>query len=251
MKHAFIDQYSNLDSILHRLDPRAKLISCMLLLLFLSWTSLFGPLLLIFALLIFSAALSRVPPLHLLKRTLIVLPLLFLLGLLVYLSFILDNPGARDFFLQPQGRRLFLMINKALLAVMLLSLLTSVTPFRRLLWAMRRLRLPRIVTTLSILLYTYLFILVDETQRTMRARKSRSGKFPVRRLQTFAYITGTIFLRALNRADTIYKAMLARGFKGDFPDTRAASWRPADGFSLALVLLLVILPGLIWTRLFP
>ncbi len=248
MKHAFIDRYSDRDSILHRLDPRAKLLICFMLLVYLSAIRGFAPLLPVLVFFAFCAALSRVPAWFLLQRIILVLPLLTVLGLLIFFSFAWENPGG-GFFQQTQGRRLLLMAGKTILAVLLLSLLTSVTPFRRLLWAMRRLGLPRIVTTLSTLLYTYLFILVDEIHRCLRARRSREGRKLRNPLQSLGYVAGTIFLRGLNRADTVYKAMTARGFRGEFPDSVGSSLRPADGLALLLALIVAVLPGVIWNRL--
>lgn len=245
MKHAFIDRYSDRDSILHRLDPRSKLLICFMLLVYLSAVNAFAPLLPVLAFFAFCAALSRVPAWFLLQRILLVLPLLVVLGLLIFISFAWENPDG-GFFHQPQGRRLLLMVGKTILAVLLLSLLTSVTRFRGLLWAMRRLGLPRIITTLSTLLYTYLFILVDEIHRSLRARRSRAGLKLKKPLQSLGYVAGTIFLRGLNRADTVYKAMTARGFRGEFPDSAGSTLRPADGLAFSLALVLAVLPGVLW-----
>jgi len=44
----------------------------------------------------------------------------------------------------------------------------------------------------------------------------------------FARIVGTLFLRTVERAERIYGAMLARGFRGDVPSMRRETFRPSD-----------------------
>ena len=43
---------------------------------------------------------------------------------------------------------------------------------------------------------------------------------------------GTLFLRTVERAERIYGAMLARGFRGEVPSMRREALRPADAFFL-------------------
>jgi len=63
-------------------------------------------------------------------------------------------------------------------------------------------------------MYRYLFVLVDEAQRMKRARASRT--FTVRRgrsWRTLATVVSQLFIRASERAERIYGAMCARGWK--------------------------------------
>jgi cobalt/nickel transport system permease protein len=63
-------------------------------------------------------------------------------------------------------------------------------------------------------MHRYLFVLVDEGERMRRARASRT--FVRRRghqWQTLATIVGQLFVRASERAERIYAAMCARGWK--------------------------------------
>ena len=53
--------------------------------------------------------------------------------------------------------------------------LTATTPALRLLEALRALRMPAILVAIVMLMYRYLFVLVDEAQRMMRARAARSA----------------------------------------------------------------------------
>ena len=97
---------------------------------------------------------------------------------------------------------------RLLLAALLL------TPFAALLAVLRRLRCPAILVTTLALMYRYLFVLMDETERMNRARRSRT--FTRQRWwewKILADVIGQLFVRSTERAEQIYAAMCARGWK--------------------------------------
>jgi cobalt/nickel transport system permease protein len=69
------------------------------------------------------------------------------------------------------------------------------------------------LTTLA-LMYRYLGVLAEESARMQRARASRtfSRRHPLAWCN-LALIAGQLFLRAAGRAERIYLAMCARGWK--------------------------------------
>jgi cobalt/nickel transport system permease protein len=105
-------------------------------------------------------------------------------------------------------------ILKSNLCVFTLLLLTWTTPFLDILQELRRLRLPAIMLTTLALMYRYLPVLAEESRRMQRARASRTfcSKRHViwRNLTT---IIGQLFIRSADRAERIYLAMCARGWK--------------------------------------
>lgn len=96
--------------------------------------------------------------------------------------------------------------------------LVSTTRFTDLLEALRRLRLPAVVTTSLGLAYRYLYILTDEVDRIRRAARSRNaagGAAPRRRL--LMGVTAAALQRSFDRSERVHQAMLARGFTGAMP----------------------------------
>ncbi len=100
-------------------------------------------------------------------------------------------------------------------------LLTSTTPPLGLLSALRSLKLPAILVSVVMLMYRYLFVLVDEAQRMLRARSARSatigagaGGSVVWRAKSAGGMAGSLFIRTLDRSERIYMAMIARGYDG-------------------------------------
>jgi len=63
-------------------------------------------------------------------------------------------------------------------------------------------------------MHRYLFVLMDESERMHRARASRTFTH-TRRFQwhTLATVVAQLFIRASERAERIYDAMCARGWK--------------------------------------
>lgn len=111
---------------------------------------------------------------------------------------------------------------KSWLSVQAMMALIATTHFSELLIALAALRLPPVLIMILGMAYRYLFILQEEALRMLRARDSRSASLPNRRagrsLLWRATITGrmvgTLFIRAYDRSERIYAAMLARGYDG-------------------------------------
>jgi cobalt/nickel transport system permease protein len=93
-------------------------------------------------------------------------------------------------------------------------LLASTTPFGELLAVLRRARVPGLLITTLALMQRYLFVLGDESERMRRARASRTftrSRWLVWR--TSATVVGQLFVRASERAEHVYDAMCARGWR--------------------------------------
>jgi cobalt/nickel transport system permease protein len=154
---------------------------------------------------------------------------------------------------QPGLERFLSIALKSWISVQAAILLAACTPFPDLLLAMRAVRLPRLLVAIFGLMWRYLFVLADEALRLMRARLSRSGHSDLPglkpggslawRARVTGGMAGSLFLRAFERSDRIYMAMVARGYDGEvraapLPAMSASSW-------LALALSLTLLAGLL------
>src|SRR5262245_24240360 len=151
--------------------------------------------------LILVALLSRIPPLSLIRRLLLLEP--FVLGVAVLSVF------------QPGGWRIMLLVVlRCTLCLAATVLLASTTAPSALIAVLRKLHAPSLLVTTLLLMYRYLFVLMDETQRMRRARASRT--FTTRRWptwHTFSTVISRLFIRAADRADRVYAAMCARGWQ--------------------------------------
>ena len=188
---------------LHRLSAGFKLAAALALILtVVLWPRGQGTALLAVAVfLVVLVFASRISWWFLLKRMLLLEPLVLgVAGLML---------------LQPDGlMRCALAMSRANLCLLVTLLLSQTTPATEMLRVLQRLRVPWLFISTLTLMHRYLFVLADEAERMRRARASRTFT-PQRRFQwrTLATVVGQLFVRASERAERIYEAMCARGWK--------------------------------------
>jgi cobalt/nickel transport system permease protein len=258
----FLDPYQAGSSPVHRLDPRAKFVLTVAFILATALTPVgaWPVYALLFALILSVEILSELGVGKVLRRAMLAFPFV-----LAALPVIFTLEGAALFTIplgpwsltvyQPGLERFLSIAFKSWISVQAAIVLATSTPFPDLLVAMRTVRIPRLLVAIFALMWRYLFVLADETLRMVRARASRSGHSdqpslkPGGSLGWRARVTGgmagSLFLRAFERSDRIYMAMLSRGYDGE---VRAASLpRMATSSLLVLALglaMLAILLGL-------
>lgn len=116
---------------------------------------------------------------------------------------------------QPGGWEKFaLALGKSNLCLLTTLWLSQTTRFAELLEVLARWRVPWLLVTTLTLMHRYLFVLAEESERMRRARASRSFTRG-RRFEwvTLSSVAGVLFVRASERAERIYAAMCARGWK--------------------------------------
>lgn len=218
MNHSFIDEHSNIESPLSRLDPRVKIVGFVGLVVCIALTGRqsFSAYFLYGILVAALAVVSRIPLEHILKRSLVVTP--FILMLAVFIPF---QGGDVIFRIGPapvcrSGLLLFAgLAMKSYLSVVALIVLTAGTPFTSLLRGLQDLRVPAIVIMVMSFMYRYFFIIEDEFMKMKQARESRSaGEANRLRFRSLANMIGVLFIRAYERSESVYMAMCSRGFTG-------------------------------------
>lgn len=205
-----------LDSPIHRLDPRAKLIGLTAVTLAAvtaaptAWPVFAG----CGALLMVVAATAGLGPGELWRRVRVVLPLVLMAA--VALPFV--RSGGQQWALGPLTVHedgltvLGGAAGKAAVGTVAAATLAATTSFPSLLAALERLRVPVLLVTIAGLTYRYLFVLGGEVQRMRQALAARCFRprtawhaAPVGR------VAGALFLRAHARGERVHLAMVARG----------------------------------------
>jgi cobalt ECF transporter T component CbiQ len=203
VRHSYIDRFSRLSSPIHRLPVGAKLFGTVILLLSILLIPIHITIffLSIAAALVATAVVSGIPPAFLLKRLLFLE--LFVFGM-TFLSLFQVN-GVAVF------ATLFI---KSTLCLFVIVLFSNTTSFAELLSKLRRWNMPGLMVTILALMYRYLFVMVDEVERMHRARMSRTfGKKNRFLWATYSTVIAQLFIRSTERAERIYAAMCARGWK--------------------------------------
>jgi cobalt/nickel transport system permease protein len=170
------------------------------------------------------AALARIPAVWLARRALIEVPFVIFALALPFLG-----GGERVSWL---GLQLSVdglygawnILAKGTLGVLASLILAATTSARDLIVGLDRLRCPTILTQIATFMLRYLEVLIGEAQRMRVARISR-GDDPrfLWQLRGFAAGVGALFLRAFERGERVYLAMLSRGYDGRMP----AAWQAA------------------------
>ncbi len=246
MKHDFLDKYSNLDSPIHQLDARVKIVAFIGLIIF--CVSSPPDAYLVFLgyslFLLLAGALSRVPPTHILKSSLVVIPFVILVA--AFIPFLKPdqlgggyNLGIGKLTVSRSGLIVFEnVLVKSYLAVVSVIILSSTTPFPKLLRGFEQLKVPKLVIMLASFAYRYLFLLIEEFERMERARDARGyrGRW-LWQAKVFGQMIGSLFLRSYERGERVYVAMASRGFTGEIVGFGKTKFRTKDVLFLFCTLL--------------
>ena len=199
MRHDFLDRYSRGNSPIHRLPVHLKA-SASATMLIVSITFPFGWVLTLLGTLLFVVLMiSRLPAGFIARRILLFEPVIVVL--------------AATNLLRPDGLGAFLgILARGTFAIGTMVLLANTTPFSALLELLRSLRFPPTLVTVLALLYRYLFILIDEAERILRARRARTF-IRKGRWRILGTVLGELFVRSTERSERVYFAMRARGWR--------------------------------------
>jgi len=214
------ETFSHGNSIIHKADPRAKLIAALIFILITatldsllaSATALIVSLIFLF--------MARLAKFKVLKRLVLVNG--FIAFLWLFLPF--STPGETLFTIWKLEISLAGIELAGIITLkgnaMLLSIISliSTTPIPVLGHALSSLRVPDKFTLLLLITYRYLEVIQEECNRLTTAAKIR-GFVPGTNLhtyRTYANLLAMVLIKSFERAERVYQAMLLRGFHGKF-----------------------------------
>ncbi len=236
IKNITIGQYFNVDSPIHRMDPRAKVIilNVFMAALFLMPGMLsYIPLTAALAAIIF---LAKVPLIKILRG---LKPIVFLLAIAFIMNIFMIRGETEPIFsygiftVYPEGvERAFFMAIRLILLVVATSLLTLTTSplemtdaIEYLLSPLKIIRVPahEIAMMMTIAL-RFIPTLLNETDKIMKAQMSRGADFEsgsiFRRAKAMIPLLIPLFVSSFRRADELAVAMEARCYRGGVGRTR-------------------------------
>jgi len=225
-----LDRLSYRDTVVHRLDPRAKVVTTFLFAVAVVSFPRYEVLSLFpfFLFPILIAALGDIPAGFIVKKVVAVSPFAVFVGIFNPLFDPTPVAIAPGVVISAGWVSFASILVKFALTISAALLLIATTSFPGICRGLRRLGLPALFVSQLLFLYRYLFVLMEEAMRVVRAREMRSFGKRGAGIGVFIRIIGTLFLRTVERAERIYGAMLARGFQGDVPSMRCETIRPSD-----------------------
>lgn len=212
-----LDDLARKETHIHRLHPLAKLLTTIV---YLTVVVSFGRYEIIslipfafYPVLIF--AFAELPVAPILKRILLVEPIIIGIGIL--------NPLFDNYTVMLGGiavsRGWFTFLSifiKSSLTVAAGILLIATTGMDKLAAALRMLRIPKIFVLQLLLTYRYISVLLEEVSRMQRAYSLRApGQKGIHR-STWGSFAGQLILRTFERAQRVYESMSLRGFIGEY-----------------------------------
>jgi cobalt/nickel transport system permease protein len=149
------------------------------------------------------------------KRVLIVEPFIIVAGIL---NPIFDkNTFVINGIVLSSGWLTFIsLMLKSTLMVTAGFLLIATTGIDDIARALSLIRIPSIFVLLFLLTYRYIFVLMDEAGRLLKAYSLRAPGQRAVKIKVWGTMVGQLLIRTFNRAQTIYQSMILKGYNGRY-----------------------------------
>ncbi len=100
-------------------------------------------------------------------------------------------------------------------------------------------RVPPVFVLLFLLTYRYIFVLMDEAGRLMRAYHMRAPRQTGIKIKVWGSMVGQLLIRTYNRAQVIYQSMVLKGYQGKYNTSIGKRLKRGDVFYLVIWLLFI------------
>ena len=99
-----------------------------------------------------------------------------------------------------------------------LGFLALTTPIAKILHCLGSLKVPKILIEIALLMYNTIFIFLNEIDTMQKAQETRLGYHSyVSSFKSLGALASTIFLRSLDKSETMQNALDSRGYTGELP----------------------------------
>lgn len=244
--HIDIDEKAHLQSILHRMDIRLKIVSILISALIISSCRTAGAAASSGLFAVMLTLISGIPLKYYIKKT--YLPLVFLIPLFLFLP--LSSGGEKLYSLEfvslyKEGLLLSVIISlKVIAIIILINIMLSTASLRDMTAALRSLKVPDKMLNIILFTYRYFFVFFEDLRKmrvalTLRGSGNRSS---LKSLRTSANLAGSILVRSYEQTERIYRAMLLRGYNGRIISDITFN---AGVFDVILFLMIITVPLII------
>lgn len=258
LDNIMLGRYVESDSLLHKLDPRSKLLSVFLFFFIVFQASTFIDYTLLLSFLLILVIISKMGIKFFIKG---ITPMLFLIILTAFFQILFTPTGYIyfDFFIlkvTDQGingaitvtLRFIIIIGMSVLLSVSTNPLTLADAIEKLLSPLKKIKFPvhEIAMIFSIAM-RFVPTILDETKLIMNAQRARGVDFNsgslLHKFKSVIPILIPLFASALRRADELANAMESRGYRGDFNRTqyRQLKWSLNDSLVFVVLVLLAVL----------
>lgn len=240
----YLDTLSYKHSFVHRLDPRIKLLTTLAFILCVVSFPKYEVFKIIpfFFFPVFILSAGNIPLKFILKKLLVVSPFVLFVGVFNPVFDTEAMYSLNGFVISKGWVSLLSIMIRFILTVSAAFLLIATTSFMGLCLALERMKVPKVFVVQLLFLYRYLFVLAGETMRLIRAVNMRAFDRKNLSIKLFVSITGTLFMKTIERSERIYQAMCSRGFDGEIRLLKRYKINFTDTvFALATITVFIIL----------
>lgn len=226
----YLDRLSYQNTVIHRLDPRSKVIVTMLFVITVISYAKYEVMSLIpfFIFPVLLITLSDTPFLLIVKKVLFVSPFAIFIGIFNPLFDAGTIVLWHNIHISAGWISLLSIMIKFTLTISAALLLIATTSFPGICNALQRLGVPAPFTSQLLFLYRYIFVLMEEAMRMARARDLRTFGAHGTGIKVFIRLIGLLFIRTMERAERIYQSMLSRSFTGSIPSINQYCFKMSD-----------------------
>jgi cobalt/nickel transport system permease protein len=99
-----------------------------------------------------------------------------------------------------------------------LGFLALTTPIAKILHCLETLKVPKIIIEIALLMYNTIFIFLNEIDTMKKAQETRLGYHSYfSSFKSLGALASTIFLRSLDKSETLQHSLDSRGYTGELP----------------------------------
>lgn len=256
--NSMLGKYIPIDSFIHRLDPRVKLVSLMFLLVAVFFDAGFIGYAILGAFVVLLSVLSKIKITQILKS---IKPMIFMMVILTVFNVLFIQSGNLIVSLgfikiydQAVYQSAYIFLRLIIIIIMTTILTATTKPLdltlglEHLLTPLKKVGFPahEIAMMISIAL-RFIPTLMEETQRIMKAQASRGVDFQEGTLKekilSIISLIIPLFISAFQKAEDLANAMESRNYNPDAKRTRykQLKWKVADTVSIISVIIICII----------
>ncbi|MBI5450196.1 MAG: cobalt ECF transporter T component CbiQ [Gammaproteobacteria bacterium] len=237
-----IDRYAHVESPIQRWDPRFKIAALGLFVVGIALIKTI-PVAVMALVLAGLILLLTALPFHFVWHGMSFV-LIFLLPFFIVMP--LSYPGQSAFEVLGLGfaweglRLATLIFTKAMAIVFVTFSMFGSSRFDVSMLALQHLKCPKIIVQMLLFTYRYTFVFLEEMERMFVSMRARGfiARTDGRTMKVMGHFVGTLLIRSFERTDRVYKAMLSKGYQGEFHSMVTFSAGGLDGIKAVIVLIM-------------
>lgn len=244
----YSDEIAAKKGLMQSLDPRLKVISVFLLIAIANLGKNIGFLSIFVLYTVVLAFLSKIPLKAYIKRV-AVISIIFTGIILLPSTFNFFEKGSpliyfgKNLYITKEGALASLtLMMRSFVSLSLVYILSLSTKWTDILKAFRSFHLPQVFTTTLEMAFRYIFLFLEVSLNTFLARKSRNvGKINEKDGRKFvASVIGSTLIRSNELTEEVYKAMVSRGYRGEYKTFSSFKMTPWDYIWISFNLIFII-----------